>query len=118
MFTTLLAVSGLAFGGLMFGVLFLGAVLSWIVKTFIWDRAKIDSANKKAERIVEDAVKEGENILIIDDLLATGGTSKATVDLVEELKGKVAGIAFLIDLTFLGGIKKLEGYEVFSLIKY
>ena len=60
MFTPLLAVSGLAFGGLMFGVLFLGAVLSWIVKTFIWDRAKIDSANKRAERIVEDAVKEGE----------------------------------------------------------
>ena len=61
MFTLLLAeVSGLAFGGLMFGVLFLGGVLSWIVKTFIWDRAKIDSANKRAERIVEDAIKEGE----------------------------------------------------------
>ncbi len=68
--------------------------------------------------IHEDAIKEGENVLIIDDLLATGGTSKATAELVERLNGKVIGIAFLIDLTFLNGIKKLEGYNVFSLIKY
>ena len=68
--------------------------------------------------IHEDAIKEGENVLIVDDLLATGGTAKATATLIEDLKGKVAGIAFLIDLTFLNGVKKLEGYEVSSLIQY
>jgi len=69
-------------------------------------------------QIHEDAVKAGENVLVIDDLLATGGTAKATATLVEKIGGKVVGIAFLIDLTFLEGIKKLKGYEVFSLIQY
>lgn len=65
-----------------------------------------------------DAFQPGANILIVDDLLATGGTAKATVDLVEKLKGKVVGICFLIELTDLKGIKKLKGYEVLSIIKY
>jgi adenine phosphoribosyltransferase len=65
-----------------------------------------------------DAFKPGANILIVDDLLATGGTAKATVDLVEKLKGKVVGICFLIELTDLKGIEKLKGYEVLSIIKY
>ena len=65
-----------------------------------------------------DAIEQGEKVLIIDDLLATGGTSKAIVELVEKLGGKVEGIGFLVELEFLNGRKKLEGYEVFSIIKY
>lgn len=63
-----------------------------------------------------DAISAGENVVVIDDLLATGGTAAATVRLVEKLGGKVIGVAFMIELDFLQGRKKLEGYEVFSLI--
>ena len=68
--------------------------------------------------IHQDAIKEGENVLIVDDLLATGGTAKAVAQLVEKLKGKVAGIAFLIELGFLNGKKKIEEYPVYTIIKY
>ena len=66
----------------------------------------------------EDAVRKGEKVLIVDDVLATGGTAKAVVALVEKLGGKVEGIAMLIELEFLNGRKKLAGHDVFSLIKY
>ncbi|MHB1455753.1 MAG: adenine phosphoribosyltransferase [Armatimonadota bacterium] len=65
-----------------------------------------------------DAVLPGQRVLIVDDLLATGGTSAASVTLVEELGGVVAGIAFMIELEFLDGRTALEGYKVESLIKY
>ncbi len=65
-----------------------------------------------------DAFQPASNILIVDDLLATGGTAKATIDLVKKLKGKVVGICFLIELTDLKGREKLKGYEVLSIIKY
>ncbi len=65
-----------------------------------------------------DAINKGENVIIIDDLLATGGTAAATARLVEKLGGKIAGIAFLIELEFLEGRKKLSNCEIFSLIKY
>jgi adenine phosphoribosyltransferase len=65
-----------------------------------------------------DAITKGENVIVVDDLLATGGTAAATARLVEKLGGKIAGIAFLIELEFLQGRKKLAGYEVFSLIGY
>lgn len=65
-----------------------------------------------------DAIKPGQRVLIIDDLLATGGTVRAVTDLVKNLKGEIAGIGFLIELTFLKGIDKLKGYPVYSLIKY
>ncbi len=68
--------------------------------------------------IHEDAIEKGESILIVDDLLATAGTARAAVDLVEKLGGKVNGIAFLVELTFLKGREKLKGYDTFSLIKY
>lgn len=64
----------------------------------------------------KDAIEPGQKVLVIDDLLATGGTAKATCELVEQLGGKVAGLAFLIELTFLHGRDKLEGYDVLSLI--
>lgn len=63
-------------------------------------------------------IKAGQKVLIIDDLLATGGTIEATIDLVEQSGGIVSGIAFLIELEFLNGRKKLEKYEVLSLMKY
>jgi adenine phosphoribosyltransferase len=65
-----------------------------------------------------DAIAPGEKILIVDDLLATGGTTKAVTDLVKQLQGKIVGIAFLIELTDLKGKNKLKGYPVYSLIKY
>lgn len=68
--------------------------------------------------IHEDAVKKGDRILIVDDLLATGGTMTACCKLVESLGGEVAGIAFLIELGFLNGREKLSGHEVVSLINY
>ena len=65
-----------------------------------------------------DAVKPGQKVLLVDDLLATGGTMQATVELVEKLGGTVAGIAFAIELDFLKGRDKLAGHDVFSLLHY
>ena len=65
-----------------------------------------------------DAINKGTRVLIVDDLLATGGTAKATVELVESLGGTVAGIGFVVELTFLGGRDKLKGYDVHSLLQY
>ena len=68
--------------------------------------------------IHKDAIKPGQRVLITDDLLATGGTIEATIKLVEELGGVVAGIAFLIELSYLDGRKQLDGYEVLTLMTY
>lgn len=65
-----------------------------------------------------DAIKKGDNVLIIDDLLATGGTAKAMIDLVKRLGGDIIGLAFLIELAYLKGRDKLKGHDIFSLIKY
>ncbi len=66
----------------------------------------------------QDAVKPGQNTLIVDDLLATGGTAAAVAQLVEKVGGKVAGIGFVVELDFLNGRRKLDGYDVFSLLHY
>ncbi|MGG5254928.1 adenine phosphoribosyltransferase [Neobacillus sp. SM06] len=68
--------------------------------------------------IHKDAIKPGQRVLITDDLLATGGTIEATIKLVEELGGIVAGIAFLIELTYLEGREKLNGYDVLTLMQF
>lgn len=68
--------------------------------------------------IHKDGIKKGQQVLMVDDLLATGGTMAACCKLVESLGGKIIGCAFLIDLTFLNGKKALNKYDVFSLIKY
>ena len=68
--------------------------------------------------IHRDAVAAGERVLIVDDVLATGGTARATAKLVEQIGGKVVGISCLIELGFLHGRDKLEGYDLFTLISY
>jgi len=68
--------------------------------------------------IHEDAIEPGQKVLVVDDLLATGGTAQATCTLVERLGGDVVGIAFMIELTFLNGREPLEGYDIFSILKY
>ena len=65
-----------------------------------------------------DALKPGQRVVIVDDLLATGGTAVATARLVEQLEAKVLGALFLIELTGLGGRERLEGYPVESLLRY
>lgn len=66
----------------------------------------------------QDAIAAGERILIVDDVLATGGTARATAELTERCGGKVAGIAMIMELGFLKGRERLSGYELFSLVRY
>jgi adenine phosphoribosyltransferase len=66
----------------------------------------------------QDAIAPGEKVLIVDDLIATGGTARAAAQLVETLGGVVSGLGFLLELTFLGGREKLNGYHVESLMQY
>jgi adenine phosphoribosyltransferase len=65
-----------------------------------------------------DAIEPGQNVLIIDDVLATGGTASAVARLVSQLDGEVVGLGFVIELTFLNGRRKLDQYDVFSLLQY
>lgn len=68
--------------------------------------------------IHKDAIESGHRVLVVDDLLATGGTAAAVTRLVEKIGGKVAGMGFVVELTFLNGRSKLAGYDVFSLLQY
>ena len=68
--------------------------------------------------IHRDAIQPGQNVLIVDDVLATGGTASAVTQLVEKLGGKVMGLGFVIELDFLKGRDRLTGYDVFSLLNY
>ncbi|WP_130806776.1 adenine phosphoribosyltransferase [Senegalia massiliensis] len=68
--------------------------------------------------IHKDAINKGDKVIIVDDLLATGGTVLSTIKMVEKLGGEVVGIYFLMELTFLNGRKHLEGYNVKSIIEY
>jgi adenine phosphoribosyltransferase len=73
---------------------------------------------RDALAIHEDAIKPGQRVLAVDDLLATGGTMAATLRLIQQLGGHVVGVTFLIELAFLKGREKLRGYPVDSLISY
>lgn len=66
----------------------------------------------------KDTIKKGERVIVIDDVLATGGTMEATCKMIEELGGEIVGISFLIELPFLKGIGKLSAYQINSLVKY
>jgi adenine phosphoribosyltransferase len=68
--------------------------------------------------IHEDAIKPNDRVLVIDDLLATGGTVKASCDLLKKLNAEIVSIAFLVELRFLKGKQKLSGFPIYSLIKY
>ncbi|HET9495680.1 MAG TPA: adenine phosphoribosyltransferase [Chloroflexia bacterium] len=65
-----------------------------------------------------DAIKPGEHVVIVDDLLATGGTTRATIELVEQLGGEISALAFLIELTELGAREYLDEYKIITLIRY
>ncbi len=65
-----------------------------------------------------DAIKPGAKVLIVDDLLATGGTVAGTIELVKQLQGEVAAVAFLIELSFLKGRERLRDYDIITLIRY
>ena len=73
---------------------------------------------KAVLEIQKDVLKKGENVVICDDLLATGGTAKAGAKLVEKIGAKVAGFAFIIELTDLNGIKEINNYKTVSLVQY
>jgi adenine phosphoribosyltransferase len=119
-------VAGIEARGFIFG----GAVAYRLGVGFVPARkpGKLPAETVRAEYTLEygtdavemhrDAIAPGARVLIVDDLLATGGTAAATAKLVEELGGVVVAIAFLIDLAFLKGRDKLVGYEVTSLIEY
>lgn len=68
--------------------------------------------------IHKDAVQPGQRVIIVDDLLATGGTASATAQLVKSIGGEIAGLAFVVELDFLGGKQRLAEYDVFSLLHY
>jgi adenine phosphoribosyltransferase len=74
--------------------------------------------NREFLEMHSDAVKPGQRVAIIDDLLATGGTSEAAVKLVEKMGGRVACVGFLVELDFLKGVHKLRRYKIFSLIHF
>jgi adenine phosphoribosyltransferase len=90
-------------------------------KKLPWKTAKVTYALEYGSdtlEIHEDAVQPGQKVLVCDDLLATGGTAAATVQLVRQLKGDVVGACFAVELNFLHGRSKLPGLDVFSLIQY
>ncbi|MCF8008997.1 MAG: adenine phosphoribosyltransferase [Halanaerobiales bacterium] len=68
--------------------------------------------------IHSDAINKGDKILLVDDLLATGGTTKASIDLIEKLGGDIVGIVFLLELLDLEGREHLKGYDVYSILKH
>lgn len=73
---------------------------------------------KDALEIHKDAIRVGQKVIIVDDLLATGGTVQATINMVEALGGVIVGLVFLIELSYLDGRKKLGNYNIMSLLKY
>jgi len=68
--------------------------------------------------IHRDAIQKGQRVLIVDDLLATGGTAEATAKLAEMLGAQIAGLGFVVELDFLNGRQKLQKYDVMSLLRY
>lgn len=73
---------------------------------------------KATMEVQKNAISKDQRVLVCDDLLATGGTAKAAAELIEKLGGRVAGFAFIVELTDLNGIKKIEKYRCESLVKY
>ena len=86
-----------------------------------WEKISVSYALEYGENTLElhaDAFARGARVLVHDDVLATGGTMKAILDLIEQLGGEVVGVVFVIELEFLNGREKLAGHDVFSLLQY
>jgi adenine phosphoribosyltransferase len=73
---------------------------------------------KDSLEIHQDAIQKGQSVLLVDDLLATGGTAAAVVELIRQLGGQLAGAAFLVELEFLNGRQKINDVDIFSLLQY
>src|SRR5215471_11644083 len=94
----------------------------------VWKPGKLPAATVKYDYALEyglgtleihkDAIQQGQRVLIVDDLLATGGTAEATAKLAASLGGEIAGLGFVVELDFLKGREKLKGYDVMSLLHY
>jgi adenine phosphoribosyltransferase len=84
---------------------------------FIYREYTLEYGTNRLE-MHEDAIEPGQRVLLIDDLLATGGTANASLELIEALGGEVVGAAFVIELTFLEGREAMQGRDVFTLLKY
>ncbi len=120
------AIVGIESRGFIFGA----ALASRMRKAFVPARkpGKLPAATHRVEYALEygkdaieihrDALKKGERVLIVDDLLATGGTAAATIELVKKVGGEVIGAAFVIELTFLPGRERLKPVDAFALIQY
>ena len=112
---------GFIFGGALAYNLGAGFVPARKPGKLPWMKVKAEYSLEYGTDAIEmhqDAITKGKKVLVFDDVLATGGTIAATIQLVSALGGDVVGTAFLIDLTFLHGANRLKGYDVFSLIQY
>lgn len=112
---------GFIFGGALAYTLGAGFVPARKPGKLPWMKIKVEYSLEYGTDAIEmhqDAITKGQRVLVFDDVLATGGTIAATIQLVNALGGIVVGSAFLIDLTFLHGADRLKGYEVFSLVQY
>ena len=90
-------------------------------KKLPWERVSVSydlEYGTDSLEIHKDAIEPGQRVLIVDDLLATGGTAAAAIRLIEQCGGKVSGVGVVVELTFLNGRDKLAGYDVFSLLQY
>lgn len=112
---------GFIFGGAMAYKMGVGFNIARKPGKLPWEKIKETYSLEYGEDSLEihkDAIEKGENVLLVDDLLATGGTSLALAKLVERLGGHVIGISFLIELTFLNGREKLKDYNIHTVIKF
>ena len=112
---------GFIFGGALAYVLGCGFVPARKPGKLPWKTVSATYALEYGNDTLEvhaDSIVEGQRVIVLDDVLATGGTAKAKIDLVEKLGGTVVGALFVIELAFLAGREKLTGYDVHSLIQY
>jgi adenine phosphoribosyltransferase len=112
---------GFIFGGALAYALGAGFVPARKPGKLPWMKIKVEYSLEYGTDAIEmhqDAIVKGQRVLVFDDVLATGGTVAATIQLVSALGGVVVGSAFLMELTFLHGANRLKGYDVYSLIQY